>query len=249
MSTSAVSSSSLYQEMQSYFQTRRSDLQQLGQALSSGNLANAQTAYNSINTLGQSGPFKDGQPFISQQREQDFNAIGSALQSGDLAGAQQAFATLQSTFHHRGPLGPAPAPIVPVSSGPEIVLNLSNGSNSTTAATPVPASSSTTPATTAAASSTGPEIVLNLSSGGNSATPEQITIDINNPGNGSPEQISLSVGNPQESSQPERITFNLNPNSNEQIVVNLLDGTSSTGSSSGTSSASTATSGGLNVSA
>ena len=246
MSTSAVSSSSLSQQLQSYFQTRRSDLQQLGEALSSGNLANAQTAYNSITTLGQSGPFKDGQPFISQQREQDFNAIGSALQSGDLAGAQQAFATLESTFHHSGPLGPAPAPIVPVSSGPEIVLNLSNGSNSTTSAAPLAASSSTNPtAPVAASSSNSPEIVLNLS---NSST-DQITININNPGNGLPEQVSLSVSNPQESSQPEQITFNLNPNSNEQIVVNLLDGTSSTGSSSGTSSASTATSGGLSVSA
>ncbi|MGO9542430.1 MAG: hypothetical protein ACLPN2_17760, partial [Terriglobales bacterium] len=175
MSTSAVSSSSLSQQLQSYFQTRRSDLQQLGEALSSGNLANAQTAYNSITTLGQSGPFKDGQPFISQQREQDFNAIGSALQSGDLAGAQQAFATLESTFHHSGPLGPAPAPIVPVGSGPEIVLNLSNGSNSTTPAAPVAASSSTTPTAPVAASSSGPEIVLNLNNGSS----DQITININ----------------------------------------------------------------------
>jgi len=248
MSTSAVSSSSLYQQVQSYFQTRRSDLTQLGDALSSGNLANAQTAYNSINTLGQSGPFKDGQPFISQQREQDFNAIGSALQSGDLAGAQQAFATLQSTFHQSGPLGPAPAPIVPVS-GPEIVLNLSNGSNGTTTATPVATSSSTTATAPVAGGSSGPEIVLNLNNASNGASPEQITINISSPSSDGAEQISLSVGNPQGSSQPEQITFNLNPNSNEQIVVNLLDGTSSTGSSSGTASASTATSGGLSVSA
>jgi hypothetical protein len=209
MSISAVSSSSLSQPLQSYFQTRKSDMQQLGEALSSGNLANAQTAYNSINTLGQAGPFSNGHPFISQQREQDFNVIGEALQSGDLAGAQQAFATLESSFHHSGPLGPAPAPVVPVGSGPEIVLNLSNGSNGT--------------------------------------TPEQIRNNISNPGNGSPEQVSLSVGNQQESSQPE-ITFNLNPNSNEPIVLNPVD-SSSSGSSSGTSSTSAASSVGLSVSA
>jgi hypothetical protein len=260
MSTSAVSSSSLSQPLQSYFQTRKSDLQQLGEALSSGNVANAQTAYNSINKLGQGGPFSNGQPFISQQREQDFNTMGKALQSGDLAGAQQAFATLESSFHRSGPLGPAPAPVVPVSSGPEIVLNLSNGSNSTTTAAPIDASNSgpeivlnlsngsnsTTTAAPVDASNSGPEIVLNLSNGSNSTTPEQITINISNPGNGSPEQVSLSMGNQQASSQPE-ITFNLNPNSNQQIVLNL--NSYSTASASGTSSTSAATSGGLSVSA
>lgn len=82
MSTSAVSSVSLNQQLQSYFQTRHTDVQQLGQALSSGNLANAQVAYNSIAALGQEGPFAKGNPFQLSQREQDFTAIGQALQSG-----------------------------------------------------------------------------------------------------------------------------------------------------------------------
>jgi len=111
MSTSAVSSSSLYQQLQSYFQTRNSDQQQLGQALSSGNLANAQAAYNSITALGQEGPFASGNPFQVSQREQDFTAIGQALQSGDLAGAQQAFSTLQATFHGNTPKGPTAQPV------------------------------------------------------------------------------------------------------------------------------------------
>src|ERR1700723_3520856 len=98
MSTAAISSSSIYQQTEPYFQTRQSDLQQLGQALQSGDLAGAQTAYNNIVQLGQSGPFASGDPFSRPQREQDLTAIGQALQSGDLAGAQAAFSTLQSTF-------------------------------------------------------------------------------------------------------------------------------------------------------
>jgi hypothetical protein len=128
MSTSAISSSSL--DQQQYFQTRRSDLNQLGQALKSGDLAAAQTAFNSIVSLGQSGPFKNGDPFAINQREQDFTAIGHALQSGDLAGAQQAFGALKETFTHPNPPPVTNDPTSGSGSGPEIVLNLSNSSGS-----------------------------------------------------------------------------------------------------------------------
>jgi hypothetical protein len=230
MSTSAVSSSSLSQQLQEYFQTRQSDLQQLGQVLGSGDLADAQTAYNNIVTLGQSGPVANGNPFFLSQREQDFSAIGQALQSGDLAGAQQAFSALKSTFQ-RGAAVQNPSGTTPASSaGPEIILNLSSGSTSPT--------SSSTP------TSGGPEIVLNLSNSNGSTSPEQITIDINNAANGGGEQVSLSIGN-QGSNSQQQITFNLSPNSNEQIVLNLLGEPASTSSAAGSSSAS----GGLSVSA
>ena len=233
MSTSAVSSSSLYQQIQSYFQTRRSDVQQLGQALSSGSLSDAQTAYNSITTLGQGGPFARGNAFSARNREQDFSAIGQALQSGDLAGAQQAFSELQSTFAKRAqPVVTDPVP------------------------TPAPTSTSTptsTPTSTSApVSSSGPEIILNLSSGGNSATPEQVTINISNPSNGGPDQVSLSIGN-QQGSSPEQITFNLNPSCNEQIILNLLGASSTSGVASPVAATSTGASSGsagsINVSA
>jgi hypothetical protein len=211
MSTSAVSSSSLNQQIQQYFQTRQSDQQQLGQALASGNLSGAQTAFNNIATLGQSGPFASGDPYLVNQREQDFTAIGQALQSGDLAGAQQAFSTLQSTFHRGGGGVGGPEPI-----GPPV---------------------------TGAAASSGPEIILNLSSTGGSTSPEQITINISNPANGGAEQVSLGLGN--QGSSVQQIAINLNPNSNEQIVLNLLGESSSTGSSSSNASSS----GGLSVSA
>jgi hypothetical protein len=100
MSTSAVSSTSL-NNLQQYFQTRQSDLQQLGKALGSGDLAAAKTAYGKIVALGENGPFRGGDPFKINQREQDFTAIGQALQSGDLAGAKQAFGALKESFEPR----------------------------------------------------------------------------------------------------------------------------------------------------
>ncbi len=95
MSTTAVSNTSPTQQLQQYFQTRHSDLQQLGQALGSGDVAGAQTAYSKIISLGQKGPFAGGNPFYLTPREQDFKAVGTALQAGDLAGAQQAFTALR----------------------------------------------------------------------------------------------------------------------------------------------------------
>src|SRR3984885_9220176 len=194
MPTAAISSSSIYQQTEQYFQTRQSDLQQLAQALGSGDLASAQTAYNNIVQLGQSGPFASGDPFSRTQREKDFAAIGQALQSGDLAGAQTAFNTLQSTFQRAG--GAQNPPSASANSGPEIILNLNNIAGNT--------------------------------------SPEQITIDINNSANGGGEQVSLSFGNP--GFKEQQITFNLSPNSNEQIVLNLLGESSPTGSSSNSAS-------------
>jgi len=223
MSTSAVSSSSLYQQLQSYFQTRNSDVQQLGQALQQGNLSAAQTAFNNIQSLGQNGPFANGDPFAVSQREQDFNAIGQALQNGDLTGAQSAFSALQATFQHATPVnsgGPAQGDGSSASggAGPEIVVNLSPASGSGAG------SSGTT--------GDGPEIVLNLNNAsGGGATPEQITINVGQETGGA-EQVSLSVG-PEGASNPTQFQFNLNPNTNEQIVLNLLGANSSSGNSSG----------------
>lgn len=229
MSTAAISSSSIYQLTEQYFQTRQSDLQQLGQALQSGDLAGAQTAYNNIIQLGQGGPFASGDPFSRTQREQDFTAIGQALQSGDLAGAQAAFSTLESTFQRGVGTQSSSSAGSTSSTGSEIILNLTSNAPSS--------------ASSASASSGGPEIVLNL---GNNigSNPEQITINLN-PTSGGGEQVSLSIGS--QGSHPQEITFNLAPNSNEEIVLNLLNESSSTpiGSSSSGSSAN----GGLSVTA
>jgi hypothetical protein len=211
MSTSAVNSASLNQQLNQYFQTRGSDARQLGQALSSGDLAAAKTAYNNIVALGKNGPFASGNPFRLTSREQDFTAVGKALQSGDLAGAQQAFDALKSTFGNGKNLTPNPGTHPTPASGAEIVLNLSNNN-------------------------------------GGSASPEQVTINIANAANGG-EQVSLSVG--EQGSNPQQITFNLNPTSNEQVIVNLPGAGASTNGSSGspTTGSGSPASGGISVSA
>ena len=123
MSTAAVSTNSIYQELHQYFQQRGSDLQQLGQALQNGDLTAATQEFGAISNLGQNGPFANGNSFKISQRQQDFNAIGQALQNGDLAGAQQAFAQLKSTFQNQRSVdppaqNPASAAVVVNLSGP-----------------------------------------------------------------------------------------------------------------------------------
>jgi hypothetical protein len=163
MSTAAVSSIPISQQLQQYFQTRRADLQQLGRALENGDLAGAQTAYNNIVTLGKNGPRPNGDPFLISQREQDFNAIGQALQAGDLAGAQQAFATLRATFAKPGG-GPGTA-----SSGPEIILNLGSGTG--TSANPE-------------------QITINIANSANGG--EQISLSVGNQGS-SAQEVTLNL--------------------------------------------------------
>jgi hypothetical protein len=208
MATTAVSTSSLYQELQTYFQQRSSDLQQLGQALQSGDLAGAQQEFQALQTLGQSGPFANGDAFKMSRREQDFEAIGQALQSGDLTGAQQAFAQLESTFRRAEPLsGTVANPDQPTS--------------------PVVSSSGQPVAGTTPTSEAGPEVIVNL---GSLSPGEQITIGLSNNANGT-DQVTVGVAN-QQGQTPEQITLNLNPNSNEQIVLNLFNSTTTASSQS-----------------
>ena len=74
--------------MKGFYQERRADVSQLSKDLASGNMANAPQDFAALLALGQSGPFKNGNPFGNKQREADLTAIGQALQSGDLAAAQ-----------------------------------------------------------------------------------------------------------------------------------------------------------------
>ena len=94
MSTAAVSSVSIFHELQSFYQTRQADLKQLSSALKSGDLAGAQQAFQALAVLGEGGPFANLEPFGNTNRASAFNAVGEALQAGNLAQAQTAFATL-----------------------------------------------------------------------------------------------------------------------------------------------------------
>ncbi len=207
MSTAAISGSFFSQPLQTYFQQRRSDLQQLSQDLQAGNLAAAQQDYSTLQALGQSGPFANGDTFKSGERQQDFAAIGQALQSGDLAGAQQALAQLESTFHHGNQTAP------PLSS---VIVNI-GGSPSASGNVPSQPSGSVSGST-----SSGPEIVLNL---GNVTPGEQISIGLSNPGNGG-EQVTIGVSG-QANQSPEQIAINFSQNSAQQIVLNLFNSTAS----------------------
>jgi hypothetical protein len=210
MSTAAVSTAStatLFSQVQQYFQTRQSDLRQLGKDLDTGDTTDAQTEYNDIVQLGQSGPFASGNAFSRTDRQSDFAAIGAALQSGDLAGAQQAFSNLKASFEQpvtvQDPTNPIGRPI----------LSTAGGSSA------------------GGTAGSDPQIVLNIGAASGS-TPEQITINISNPSSGG-EQISIGVGS-QGSSAQQVTTVNLPSNSDEEIVLNLLGANS--GSASGTTS-------------
>jgi hypothetical protein len=165
MSTSPVSTTSLYQELQQYFQSRQSDLQQLGQDLTNGNTTAAETDVQDIAQLGLTGPFANGAPFANSQREQDFTTIGQALQSGNLSAAQQAFSNLEATFQKASPVGPTP-----VTTGAEA----GSGAGSS-------------------GGSTGPAIVLNVPNTGSG--PDQVTINIANQASGGEQvSLSIGQG-------------------------------------------------------
>jgi hypothetical protein len=176
MSTTAISSSSIFQELQNFYQTRQSDLKQLGTDLQSGNLAGAQQAYTTLAALGQNGPFANSEPFAKSSRAQAFDAIGQALQAGDLAGAQAAFATLKSSNQNNSATqAPAnPATIVSLTStqpntekvAAEIIINFYSAPNPAIGAPSGNGQSLTTGTTSNMNGATGvPEIIINLGLG------------------------------------------------------------------------------------
>jgi hypothetical protein len=97
MSTTAVSSESIYQELQTFYQSRKTDLQELGSALQNGDLSSAQQAFQSLAVLGEGGPFANSEPFSKSSKADAFNAVGEAIAAGNLAGAQADYATLTGT--------------------------------------------------------------------------------------------------------------------------------------------------------
>jgi hypothetical protein len=184
-------------------------------------------------------------------RQSDLAQLGQSLASGDLAGAQTQYNNIVQ-LGQNGPFAGGNPFYAPQREQDFTALGSALQSGdlagaekafSSLKATFEKASGAPDPAPSTPSSTVGPEIVLNLnSSSGSSSGPEQIAININ-PTSGGGEQVSLSVGS-QGSTNPQQFTFNLAANSNEQIVLNLVGDSSSTGSSS-TGSASN----GLSVSA
>jgi outer membrane protein assembly factor BamD (BamD/ComL family) len=120
-STSATQSASQTQWAQA-----KSEFQQLGQALSSGDLSAAQSAFNALQqNAPQGASSQSGQGNAGQS---PFAALGQALQSGNLSAAQQAYSQIQQTkgqhrHHHQGEsqssdsTAAAATPAVPDASG------------------------------------------------------------------------------------------------------------------------------------
>ena len=133
MSTAAVSTLSIFQELQSFYQNRQADLKQLGYALQSGDLTGAQQAYQTLAVLGEGGPFANSEPFSKSSRAQAFDALGEAIQAGDVARAQADFATL--TGNH----------INPAQATPAAVVNITGTLPPSTSVTAVPMAASNTP--------------------------------------------------------------------------------------------------------
>ena len=244
MSVAGVSSSSALNpsHLQSLFQQRRSDFQQLSKALQSGDLAGAQAAFDALSNLGQNASSSTSSstatsgPFRNSKLAQDFNNLGQALQSGDLAGAQQAFATLQqdikaSRHHFAGRTSQTPNPAPTTNSTPEIIINLgnagsngeqiiinfgaANGSSAAASTTPTPAPASSD-ATSSQTSSSTPSSSSDTSGSGSTSS----TTTVAPTQTSAPEQIILNLNN--GNNGPESITLNIGPGkSGEEITINV----------------------------
>ncbi|MGA0601753.1 hypothetical protein ACO2Q3_13690 [Caulobacter sp. KR2-114] len=102
MSITGVSQITTQTTQNSAFQRGADAFNSLDQALSSGDLSSAQSAFSTLQSLGpQGGKAPPGGG--SDPMSKDMAAVSSALQSGDLAGAQKAFAQMKTDMQaHRG---------------------------------------------------------------------------------------------------------------------------------------------------
>lgn len=80
------------------FADRRQKLEALRDALDSGDLQSAQSAFAALNPSPASGAATGSG--AKTQFGSDLQALGQALDAGDLAGAQKAFAAMRQHRHH-----------------------------------------------------------------------------------------------------------------------------------------------------
>jgi hypothetical protein len=84
--------------LQSANQQRRTEFQQLAQALQSGNLTSAQQVLGALTKSAASSGIQN------IHLTQDLNTLGVALQSGDLAGARAAYTSVQQGVQNSNPM-------------------------------------------------------------------------------------------------------------------------------------------------
>ena len=113
MSISALSSNLIndLSQQQNPFRQIRQDFGQLANALQSGDLSGAQSAYSNLQQLLQSRPgASNANSNAPNTIQTDFASLGQALQSGDLNQAQSVFAQLQKDLQAARHAPPAPPP-------------------------------------------------------------------------------------------------------------------------------------------
>ena len=84
----------------------KSQFDQLGKALDSGDLAAAKQAYSAIQ---QNAPQGQGDQGPMAEMKSKMDQLGQALDSGDLAAAKKAYSTIQQSAPKGGPKGAPPA--------------------------------------------------------------------------------------------------------------------------------------------
>ena len=232
-------------QRQDFYQQRKADLQQLGEALRSGNADAAQHAYDALVALGQNGPLRNGQTFHRADRAQDFAAIGQALASGDLAGARSSFFALASTLGRHGHsvggslppglLGP-PTPIPPQGTlppGPPTLIPPSTVPPKPPAIPPQatlppgPPTLVPPPSTSGVGGPSGPsEIIINV--GGSPATSGgagDIVVNLPQPSS-TPEEVQINFGDKHGSGGQLTIDVQQQSNGAEAVSINIKGGAS-----------------------
>jgi hypothetical protein len=84
------------------FADRRQKLEALREALDSGDLQAAQSAFAALNVPSSSDAATAGRSQGQPQFASDLQAIGQALDAGNIDAAKQAFATMRQHRHHGG---------------------------------------------------------------------------------------------------------------------------------------------------
>ena len=200
---------------------RAQDFQAIGQALENGDLAGAQSVFATLE-----GTF-------GQQSQQSQSAISAYSSNSGVAEIVINLGSPSGTSASSG------------SSAPEVVVNVGLGSASPSGASGISevvinlggaseTSSTSSASNTSASSGTPtPEIVVNLGqeSGSPSASPEEVTINLGSGSSGIVVDHNATQG---QNGPAEQLTINLNPQSNYELILNLLNSSaaSSTQSSS-----------------
>jgi len=104
----SANSGSMPQINQSQMAQMKSQFDQLGKALDSGDLTAAKKAYTALQQNAPQGAPQGGQGPMAQMKSK-IDQLGQALDSGDLAAAKKAYSAIQQSAPKGRPMGAPPA--------------------------------------------------------------------------------------------------------------------------------------------